>query len=133
MLKVKPLDLPGRRLPAKPQPADVLVIQLVDQPDKKYEVAWGSIAKVELFEAMLLEKAEDLAAADKLDEAYDYFRFLEENYPNLDGLAAAEPAFLFKQAKTFFAAQQYRNALGVLRESTAAIRNAQNSTPPWAP
>ncbi len=116
VLKVKPLDLPGRRLPAKPQPADVLVIQLVDQPDKKYEVAWGSIAKVELFEAMLLEKAEDLAAADKLDEAYDYFRFLEENYPNLDGLAAAGQDFLFKQAKTFFAAQQYRNALGVLRE-----------------
>ena len=116
VLKVKPLDLPKRRLPTNPQPTETLVIQLVDQPDKKYEVAWGAIAKVELFEAMLLQQANDLAAAGKLDEAYDYFRFLEENYPNMDGLAAAGEEFLFKQAKAFFSAEQYRNALGVLRE-----------------
>ena len=65
---------------------------------------------------MLLQQANDLAAAGKLDEAYDYFRFLEENYPNMDGLAAAGEEFLFKQAKAFFSAEQYRNALGVLRE-----------------
>ena len=56
VLKVKPLDLPGRRLPAKPKPTDTLVIRLVDQPDKKYEVAWESIKKVELFEQMLLAR-----------------------------------------------------------------------------
>ena len=116
VLKVKPLDLPDRRLPANPKPDDKLIIRLVDRPDKKFEVAWGSIRKVELFEQMLLDKANELAAADKLDEAYDYFRFLEENYPRMPGLAEAHDEFLFKQAKALFGKQQYRNALGVLRE-----------------
>lgn len=120
VLKVKPLDLPDRRLPAKPQPDANLVIRLVDQPDKKYEVAWGAIRKVVLFEQMLLDKANELAGTndlpDNLDRAYDYFRFLEENYSRMPGLAEAHHEFLFKQAKAFFAKQKYRNALGVLRE-----------------
>ena len=116
VLKVKPLDLPDRRLPATPDPESNLVIRLVDQPDKKYEVAWKSIHKVDLFEQMVLNKANELTAAENLDEAYNYFRFLEENYSRLPGLAEAHNEFLFKQAKTFFGKQQYRNALGVLRE-----------------
>lgn len=116
VLKVKPLDLPDRRLPATPDPESNLVIRLVDQPDKKYEVAWKSIHKVDLFEQMVLNKANELTAAENLDEAYNYFRFLEENYARLPGRAEAHNEFLFKQAKTFFGKQQYRNALGVLRE-----------------
>jgi len=116
VLKVKPLDLPDRRLPAKPDPDANLVIRLVDQPDKKYEVAWKSIRKVELFEQRLLDKAKELVAADSMDEAYNYFRFLEENYSQMSGLSEAHDEFLFKQAKAFFGKQQYRNALGVLRE-----------------
>ena len=116
VLKVKPLDLRDRRLPANPKPDENLLVRLVDQPDKKYEVAWGSIRKVKLFEQMLLDKANELLAADDLDEAYNYFRFLEENYSRMPGLAEAHNEFLFKQAKAFFDKQRYRNALGVLRE-----------------
>ena len=116
LLKVKPLELPGRRVPANPVPTDKLVLRFVDRPEKKYEVAWGSIKKVELFEQMLLAKANELLAADKLDEAYGYLRFLEENYPDLAGLAAASETYLFQQAKAFYGKQQYRNALGVLRD-----------------
>ncbi len=116
VLRVKPLDLPGRRLPARPRPTDTLVIRLVDQPDKKYQIAWASIKHVELFEQMLLQKANDLLSAGKLDDAYDYFSFLEDNYPHMAGLAAASEEFLFQQARAFFERKQYRNALGVLRE-----------------
>jgi ABC-type transport system substrate-binding protein len=116
VLKVKPLSLPERRLPANPQPNDNLLIQLFDQPDKKYEVAWQSIKKVELFEQMLLGKANELVVAGQLDEAYDYIRFLEENYPRTPGLPAASEEYLFRQAKAFYGRQQYRGALGVLRE-----------------
>jgi tetratricopeptide (TPR) repeat protein len=116
VLKVKPLSLPERRLPANPQPNDNLLIRLFDQPDKKYEVAWNTIKKVELFEQMLLGKANELLVADQLDEAYDYIRFLEENYPRTPGLPAASEEYLFKQAKAFYGGQQYRGALGVLRE-----------------
>ena len=116
VLKVKPLDLPERRLPAKPDPDSKLVIRLVDQPDKQYEVAWRSIRKVDLFEQMLLGKANELAAANHLDEAYDYYHFLDENYRHTPGLDEAHEAFLFRQAKALFDKQRYRNALGVLRE-----------------
>ena len=116
VLKVQPLALPDRRLPAMPDPDGNLVIRLVDQPDKKYEVAWKAICKVELFEQMLLNKANELLAANNLDEAYDYFRFLEENYSRMPGLAEAHNELLFKQAKVFFGKRQYRNALAVLRE-----------------
>jgi ABC-type transport system substrate-binding protein len=116
VLKVTPLKLPDRRLPGKPAADEKLVIQLVDQPDRKYELAWGAIKRVELFEHMLLVKANELLAANKLDDAYNYFRFLDENYPNMAGLAAANEEYLFKQAKAFYAKQQYRNALAVLRE-----------------
>ncbi len=116
VLKVQPLALPDRRLPAMPDPDGNLVIRLVDQPDKKYEVAWKAICKVELFEQMLLNKANELLAANNLDEAYDYFRFLEENYSRMPGLTKAHNEFLFKQAKVFFGKRQYRNALAVLRE-----------------
>ena len=116
MLKVKPLDLPERRLPAKPEPTDKLVLRFVDRPDKKYEVAWGDIKKVELFEEMLLAKANELLAAGQLDEAYGYLRFLEENYPHVADLAAASEIYLFRQAGAFYGKQQYANALGVLRE-----------------
>jgi tetratricopeptide (TPR) repeat protein len=71
---------------------------------------------VELFEQMLLQKANDLLSAGKLDAAYDYFSFLEDNYPHVAGLAAASEEFLFQQARAFFGRRQYRNALGVLRE-----------------
>jgi ABC-type transport system substrate-binding protein len=115
-LRVKPLDLPGRRLPAKPEPTDKLVLRLADRPEKQYEVLWGSITKVELFEDMLLAKANELLAAGQLDEAYGYLRFLEENYPGVANLAAASEAWLFRQAGVFYGKQQYRNALAVLRE-----------------
>ncbi len=116
VLKVKPLDLTARRVPAKPDAAGKLVIRLVDRPEKKYEVAWGAIKRVELFEDMLLAKANELLAEDKLDEAYGYLQFLEESYPNVAGLAAASETFLFQQAKAYYGKQQYRNALGLLRD-----------------
>ena len=115
-LKVKPLDLPARRLPANPPPDAKLIIRLVDRPDKKYEVVWGAIRKVKLFEQMLLEKANELVAAGDMDGAYDYFRFMQENCWATPGLAEAHEEFLFKQAKAFFTDKQYRNALSVLRE-----------------
>ena len=98
---------------------------------------------MELFEQALLNKANDLLAAKRLDEAFDYFRFLEDRYPDLPGLAAASENCLFEQAKAFYAKQQYRNALGILRElhgrnpqrpkldaaMGAVRRNSSNNTP----
>ncbi len=52
----------------------------------------------------------------RLDEAYDYFRRLEENYPNTPGRAQASENYLYQQAKALHGKGRDRQALGVLRE-----------------
>jgi tetratricopeptide (TPR) repeat protein len=116
VLKVKPLDLPERRLPENPQPDDKLLVHLPDQPDKTFEIHWASIKKVELFEQMVLDKANELVAAGKGAEAHDYFKFLEEQYPKLPGLRTAIEDYLYAEAKVCQRKQQYPGALAVLRE-----------------
>jgi len=116
VLKVLPLDLPNRQVPEKHAPGDVLVIRLADQPEKKYEVAWESIKKVVLFEQLLLEKAGELYRAGKRDEAYAFYRFLDERYPHTPGLAAAYEDYLFQEAKALHEQKHYRAALAMLRE-----------------
>ena len=116
VLKVRPLDLPGRQVPAKPAPTDKLQVRLIDQPDRTFEIPWGSIAKVELFEQMVLDEAAALVAEGKADAAYDYFRFLEAEYPKLPGLAKAREDYLCEEARLCHRRQQYDAALAILRE-----------------
>ncbi|HEV3418297.1 MAG TPA: hypothetical protein VG056_15845, partial [Pirellulales bacterium] len=80
-LKVRPLDLPGRLIPAKPSPNDELEIRLLDRPRKAYKVAWEHIVEVKLFEQRVLDEAEVLVESKKLDDAYPFYEFLERRYP----------------------------------------------------
>jgi ABC-type transport system substrate-binding protein/TolA-binding protein len=116
VLRVRPLDLPGRQVPAKPPPTERLPVRLVEQPDRTFEVFWGSIKKVELFEQMVLDEATALVADGKADEAYDYFRFLDAEYPKLPGLAKARDDYLCEEARLGHRRQQYDAALAILRE-----------------
>jgi ABC-type transport system substrate-binding protein len=116
VLDVRPLDLPGREVPQKPRLSEKLAVRLVDQPDTAYEVQWSAIAKVELFEQRVLEKAMELVKAGRFDDAYDYFKFLQEKYPKTPGLGAGQEDFLFEEAKALHRQQKYDGALAVLRE-----------------
>lgn len=116
VLEVFPLELPGREVPAKPRASEKLVVRLLDRPDTKYEVAFSSIAKIELFEQRIIEKALEMARAGQFEEAYDYFRFLHEQYPKTPGLAAAYEEYLFEEAKALHRQGKYDGALAVLRE-----------------
>lgn len=116
VLKVKPLDFPDRRVPANPRPGAKLTIRLLDQPGKKYEVPWYSIEKIDLFEQLVLKKANELVAAGKFEEAYDYFRFLLEKDPSLPGLERSWQDYLFAEAGDSFRRERYDRALATLRE-----------------
>ena len=91
VLKVKPLDLPeaaaARQSPAGPTTwsSDSSI-----SPTRSTKSPGGRSRRWSCSSRCCCGKANELVAADKLDEAYDYFRFLEENYPNMAGLAAAE-------------------------------------------
>ncbi len=116
VLEVAPLELPGRRLPAAPKPEEKLIIRLLDRPEKRYELRWGAIERVELFEQMLLAEAQRLVGEGRLEEAYEYFARLEQDYPDLPELAPAMEAYLYEEAKAALRAGESHRALAMLWE-----------------
>jgi len=113
---VKIKRLPVRELPANPKPTDRLQVQLFSEPDKVFEVSWAALAKVELYEQIVLDEAKAMTAAGKLEAAYELFRYLEGNHPKLPGLAEAVEDYLFEEAKWSMRQKDYAGALAMLRE-----------------
>lgn len=115
VLRVRTIQFPNRQVPAKPKPSDKLRVKLIED-GKDYDIAWQNIKKVELFENMVLDEARQLAAAGKIDEAFDYYSFLVEQYPRTEGLAQARQLYLFQSAIFAFRQKNYAEALGILEE-----------------
>ncbi len=122
VLKVQPLTFPNRRLPAKAP--KTITIRLIDRPNEAYEVDWSAIARLELFEEMILNEGKRLYQAGQLEDAYDFFRHLEEKDPQYPGLQAAIEEYLYEEAKARHQKQQYRGVLAVLHE-------LQQRNPQW--
>jgi hypothetical protein len=99
VLKLEPVELSGRRLPDNPRPGDTLRVRLPERPDEEFEVAWRNIARLRLFEQIVLERAAALSAARRFDEAFDHLRFVYERDPRFPGLAEALEDFLWRQAQ----------------------------------
>lgn len=59
---------------------------------------WSAIARIDLYEQMLLNEAERLTAAGQFFEAFEYYAFLASNYPHLPNLEAALQNHLWREA-----------------------------------
>ena len=116
VLKVQPLDLPGRLVPDPFPKSGKLTVKLLDDLDATYEVRWNSIDKVETFEQIILDEAKELVGAGKMEHAYDNFVYLEENLPKLPGLAEAFDDYLYEEAKLMQREGKYDAALAKLRQ-----------------
>lgn len=116
LLKVKPLDLPERKVPAPGNRRGDLEVELLERPGEKFAIAWSSIVDVKLFEERILAEAEQFAAAGKFDEAQGSFRFLEQRHPELAGLKPAIENFLWLQIGGSFRAGRHDEALALLVE-----------------
>ncbi len=115
VLRVRTIQFPNRKPPTKPKPSDKLRVKLIED-GKDYDIAWQNIKKVELFENIVLAEAQQLAAAGKIDEAFDYYSFLVEQYPRTEGLAEARQLYMFQSAIFAFKQKNYAEALGILEE-----------------
>jgi tetratricopeptide (TPR) repeat protein len=115
-IKVEPLKFPGGKIPQSPKPTEKLEVRLVDNPDEIHPVEWRYIEKITLFEDQVLAKAAELVAAQKLDDAFDYFKYLFERYPNAANLPAGYENYLYEEAKYSHRNQRYDEALAVLRQ-----------------
>jgi hypothetical protein len=130
VLLIHPVKLPDRRVPEKPKLSEKLRVRLLAD-NQEYEVTWQNIAKLELFEEMALAEANQLAADGKFDEAYEYFVFLMEYYPKVQGLAAAQQSYLYLSSAAAFRQQKYDEALALAEELLSQNRDyrASESSP----
>ena len=115
-LKVQPLALPGRTLPAPADRKEDLEIELLDRPGERFRVGWNNIAGIKFFEELVLAEAQQLVNAERFDEAYPYFQFLETRYPKTAGLKDAAENFLWLQIGSEFKAGRNDAALALLLE-----------------
>ncbi|HZL91536.1 MAG TPA: ABC transporter substrate-binding protein [Pirellulaceae bacterium] len=115
-LKVQPLNLPGRALPAAADRKDDLEIELLDRPGERFRVGWNNIAAIKFFEELVLAEAQQLVKAEQFDEAYPYFQFLEAKYPKTAGLKEAVENFLWLQIGSDHKAGRNDAALALLLE-----------------
>lgn len=108
------LELPERKVPTPLPTTGALELRRLSHPSIPYSAQWSSIAKVELFEHMLLAEAARLAAAGEFAEAFDYLASLSTNYPQLEGLEAARQEHLWREASAAYAAGKRDEAWPVL-------------------
>jgi len=151
VLDVRPLELPEGVVPDPLPKSGNLVVEPLDRPGRAYQVPWFTIVRVELFEQIVLGEGNQRVAAaagllgealrlqragqqteaevkrreaeSRLDDAYDHFEFLEENYPQTPGLGAVMQGYLYQEAIASLLKEQYDGALAMLRELYA--RNPQ--------
>lgn len=112
-LDVVPLGLAQRPPQNLPQEGK-LAVQLLDRPTQAFEVDWTAVAQIRVYEQMLLEEAQRLAAAGDFDAAYDYFTRLASDYPRLPGLDDAIGDYLRRNAFALYQAKQHDRALALL-------------------
>lgn len=116
ILKVLPLNIPGRQIPESPMPRDRLRLTLFDRRNRVFELEWRHIEEITLFEGMVLDAAKKLIDQKKLDEAYDYLAFLVNEYPNTEGLRSTWENYLVADAFAAFQANRYADALFLLED-----------------
>jgi tetratricopeptide (TPR) repeat protein len=98
------LELPDRKVPEPLPQEGSLELHLLSQPSIPYAVAWAKIAKIDLYEQILLDEGRRLTASGEFAEAFDYYAYLQANYPKLPGLDAALDDYLWRDAAAAFTA-----------------------------
>jgi hypothetical protein len=116
ILRVRPLNLVERRVPAPGNRRGDLEIELLDRPGEKFALSWANVVSVQLFEERVLEEAQQLVAAGRFDEAQVTFQFLEQKYSSVPGLSEAIEGFLWQQITASFRAGRPEETLALLVE-----------------
>ena len=116
VLRVKSLDLPGRKLPSAANRTGDLEIELLDRPGERFALPWANVAGVRLFEQLVLAEGEERVKEGRFDDAQPYFELLEARYPQTSGLKEAVENFLWQQILAQFRAGRHEQTLALLVE-----------------
>ncbi len=108
------LDLADRRNPNSFPASGSLQLRRLTEPSVLYSVPWISIARIDLYEQLLLAEAVRLANSRDLNQAYEYFDFLHQNYPDLEGLQLATEKYLRQEALAAYTRKNYEETVAIL-------------------
>lgn len=115
-LRIKMLPPDERKPVDNTRRSGLLTIRLLDSPDANYEVGYASIDRIEFFEDRILAEAEQRIASERFDDAYDYFRFLQREYPQTRNFGAAFERYLWTEAARANKAGEAELSLAMLLE-----------------
>jgi tetratricopeptide (TPR) repeat protein len=124
-VKVAPIDFPNRRVPTSVKDGEKLQVTILLFPTRRYEVAWKDVAKVWLYEQMILDRAKGLVSQRNYGEAFEHLNFLMVNYPQTAGLASLRQEFLIESAADLLQQKRLPHALAVLEELQKTFPNYQ--------
>ncbi|HND52454.1 MAG TPA: hypothetical protein PLV92_08660, partial [Pirellulaceae bacterium] len=116
VIEVQALDLPNRRVPANPKPDDKLVVRLIGRPSQLFELSWRNIAKIELYEDLLVAEATKLVGLKRYEEAFEYLDAVYRRDPKYPELREAVQYLLYVNAGSYFGQKRYPEALSLLEE-----------------
>jgi ABC-type transport system substrate-binding protein len=116
VLRVKALNLPGRKLPPAAERMNDLEVELLERPGEKFALPWLNVASIKFFEQLVLSEADQVVKEARFDDAQPYFVFLEANYPQTAGLKESVETFLWQQILAAFRGGKHDETLALLVE-----------------
>jgi len=115
VLEIFPLK---EEIPRDPKPTDRLRIRLLKQPDQEYDVMWRHIARLRTYRELVLDKARELAAQQKYNEAFRHYYFLWQRADEKASLKRAVLEAMLENANHLEQQEEYQHALAILEEVT---------------
>ncbi|MBL8868334.1 MAG: hypothetical protein JNK90_01015 [Planctomycetaceae bacterium] len=112
-IKVAPLPFPDRRVPTD-QAGKKMIVVWLEQPDKKFEISWDDIERIELYEQIIMREIDEMVAGKDYAGAFRYIGFLYRNYPNTPDLDTMRKRLLLENGAYLFSQKQYEAALVVM-------------------
>lgn len=125
-IKVAPLPFPDRTVPTD-QAGKKMIIVWLEQPDKKYEIAWDDIERIELYEQIIMREIEEMVAIKDYAGAFRYIGFLYRYYPNTPNLDDMRKKLLLENGAYLFSQKQYESALVVMESLYRGDANYESS------
>ncbi len=114
--KVMPIAFPNRQVPKNPEPTEKIPVVLMKFPERRYEIGWKSIAKIELFEDMVMDDAQQKLKDKDFIGAFQNLSFMMRAYPSYPRLKELRQDFLWSSLTSSFQVGQLEQTLSAIEE-----------------
>ncbi len=114
VIDVQLIEFPNRQVPDPFPTSGSLEIRRLSDPTNLYAIDWSAIARIDLYEDLVLQEAQDYVSKSQLKPAYENLEFLHKNYPDLAGLQETTENYLQQDALNSYKEKRYDESLAIL-------------------